>query len=700
MVTVRSPYSEWHNSHWSQQTRPIVKARLPRRLVLLALIVCSLPAVIVHPLTADSKAAPPLRVGFRHGPPYLIVQADGTPAGLAYDVIGEAARRARIPLEWRATTKLNFQMLDDGEADLWPLADPLDSHGYPVTRPWLRDSFDLVTIATVSAPPKTVAVSSNFRTREILGRSMPSAAVKTVAGAAAAFDAVCAGNADAAFANSRYTRELVLIRTPLCFGVPLRVSTVQGAVIPLGIEFHERARKASVQLRDQIDSMARDGSLAEAFSRWALFSYNDIESQAQLLQSESRQQRILDMLLAASALLTAAGAALTFLHRARRSALQASASKSRFLAIASHELRTPLNGVLGMADLLMATPLNPEQRDIARTIQSSAHSFRQIVSDILEFSRIGASKLELDPSPMCPNQTASEVIGTFAHDAAAKSIDLRADLDQRLGLVLADPGRLRQVIANLAGNAVKFTHTGGVTVRTRLIAESDGLSVFDIEVADTGIGIDPPRIAGLFEPFQQLESSDARRFGGLGLGLAIAKGIVDRMGGSISLESSPGQGTRAHVRLSLPTAPPPPPPIAPAEPPGPMHVLVVDDNQVNGHVATRLLAKLGHTSEFVLSGLEATQAVRRTQFDLILMDCQMPEMDGFEATRQIRGAGFQLPILAMTASVLPSDRQLCLAAGMNGFVTKPVSLTELYAALAAHAPRTNRDVTAPRPPAG
>jgi len=524
----------------------------------------------------------------------------------------------------------------------------------------------------------------------------------------------------------------------------------------------------------------------------------------------------------------AAASQIKVLEAARQEAAAAAKSQSRFLANMSHEIRTPMNGILGMSELLVKTLLDRDQLQMASTIQASADALLSILNDILDYSKIEAGKLELEITTFNLQETIEDCIGLLGTAAEGKGVELLAYADPRIARCLrGDGGRLRQVLLNLLGNAVKFTIEGEVVVALELEAESDSHQTVRLEVRDTGVGITPEVVERLFTPFTQADASTTRRFGGTGLGLAICKRLIERMGGSIGVDSRIGQGSRFWCRLQLPVAPDPGPPatvdlsnsallivddnetnrqllmmqlaatgigldvvedpeqalhvlrlasargrpftlalvdmampgmdglqlaaavaadrsIAPlriavasslgSRPEEPLlraagvshwigkplgvgallrllremcsggppasastgapgrepasirgaRVLVAEDNEINRRVMGGMLKKIGCESAFAVDGREAVQFVQHENFDAVLMDCQMPDMDGYAATRAIRdlpGAAGRLPVIALTANVLPADRDACFAAGMDDFLAKPVKSDVLRATL-------------------
>lgn len=390
---------------------------------------------------------------------------------------------------------------------------------------------------------------------------------------------------------------------------------------------------------------------------------------------------------------------------AERRLEQANQAKSRFLTNMSHEIRTPLNGVLGMAELLQRTMLSEHQRKLLKTIQQSSKHLLVIVNDLLDVSRIEKGLLRLDTSDFELDSCIEEAVGILAGDARKKGISLDLIVDERLrGTVTGDAGRLRQVLLNLMGNAVKFTASAGVvSVRVSPVEGAPSMPLVRFEVCDTGIGIDPAAQPLLFLPFAQADSSINRRFGGTGLGLAICQQLVGLMGGQISLESEIGQGTRVIFTLPMDVRSRPEGvqesnahPHVPQESAEQLrsnwsqrlhwNVLVAEDNPVNQIVAEDYLHSFDCTVTTVENGALAIAAFENEPFDVILMDCQMPEMDGLAATRRIREIERQqnlppIPIIAVTAHAREEDRQDCIEAGMTGFLSKPYREEDLAKAL-------------------
>jgi signal transduction histidine kinase/HPt (histidine-containing phosphotransfer) domain-containing protein len=406
----------------------------------------------------------------------------------------------------------------------------------------------------------------------------------------------------------------------------------------------------------------------------------------------------------------------TQLRQRTRELAEASRAKSQFLANMSHEIRTPMNGVIGMARLLEDTTLTAEQRDFLDTITSSGRSLLRIIDDILDFSKIESGHLELELVDFDLRRLVGEVGRLFVPQAEGKGLVITADISPDVAPALrGDPLRIRQALVNLVGNAIKFTEAGEVSLTVTRDEERDGAQLLRFEVRDTGVGIAADALPRLFRPFSQADESTTRRFGGTGLGLVISRRLVELMGGQIGVSSQLGQGTvfwftALLARGSVDALPQPVVPgdaasrtTAPAA--ARSRILVAEDNSVNQRVAARMVEKLGYAVDVVSNGEEAVAAIKKVEYAAVLMDGQMPVMDGYEATRTVRaleGGARHTAIIALTASALQGDRERCLAAGMDDYVTKPVSPEQLEAVLRKWTPGPEAPVEplAARPSAG
>ena len=653
-----------------------------------------------------ATAPPPARVyrmGFQDSPPRQYVTSSGQPYGPTIDIVQAAAAHAGIALEWVQVPGGPDVAMESGAVDLWPLVARLPDR---LSRYYISDPYEEASLWLVYLKQRGFGPRRDLAGRKVgfpaglAGRmarkDFPLSIPVEVPDRQATLRLVCSGMADAVLLPGSPIDSYRGIADD-CGGelsfVPMpddRMFSGVGAT---------RSRRDAIwaadRIRDAIVEMGKDGSLTSIHFRWYANPFHELT----VLETLSVARRMNQILGVALGLFVAALALLlwlaTRLRTSKIAAERATAAKTAFIANLSHEVRTPMNGILGMTNLALDTELSPEQRDYLSTAKNSADSLLRILNDVLDFSKMEAGKLELSRESFEFRPVIHDLVRFFSFGAKKKGIELTISIDGDIPeRVSGDAGRLRQILINLVGNALKFSPGGVIGVAVDLAPASEGLVCCRFRITDEGIGIPAEKLDSIFEPFEQADSSSTRRYGGTGLGLTISAKLVRLMGGRIWAES-PWQDkdgrTRAGsaffftAKFASSTAPAPTARPALAASTEPLRVLLAEDNQVNQKVMVRLLERRGHSVSVADTGLRALALLAERHYDVVLMDVQMPEMDGVEATqcirRQERTSGEHTPVIAMTAHAMSGDRERFLTAGMDSYVSKPVTTEELYAAI-------------------
>ena len=653
------------------------------------------------------------RIGFHSSPPAQIVSADGRPQGAILEILMIAARRTGVRLQWVQVPEGPDVAFRSRQVDLWPLIDDVPERRpfVYVSDPYLRLSFWAVRRESTALPGRweglRVARGGRNVPLQWSQSALPGAQFVDYENQRAAAEATCRGEIDFSLVVEGIGDAVLLRRPPGCDGVRLALSTLSRADIWLGVgadRWDRGARQTADRLRDTIGQMAIDGGFASAALNWGLVTSSQpvtVYQYIEALRKENQLRAVLAIILLAVAVLAVQERRLL---KARQAADEASRAKSAFLAAMSHEIRTPMSGVLGMSELMLQTPLSVEQRDLAETISQSGQALLELINDILDLAKVEAGKMALRREVCDPAGELLEVARLFRARASQTGLELKVERPAGEAVtVLGDARRIRQVLANLVSNALKFTRHGGVTLRLAFVPRKAGEVLLRYEVEDTGIGIADDFLPRLFQPFTQATRIQSEAFGGTGLGLAICRELAALMNGRVSARSVAGQGStfvfEIPVALAPATASAGPVEATPARQPSPARVLVVDDNAINRKLVERMLAKLGCSAVLAESGPDALRLAEKERFDLVLMDWRMPGMDGLETSRRMKSQWppeWQVPIVVLTANAMDGDRQLCLDAGMSDYLAKPLQLASLTRVLSRWVKARPND--APPPP--